>query len=73
MILNPNYRTCEICGKPRAKGNLNKCSRILQKRRNEEEQALIRDNQRKHEEYISVRKSSLYKAKKRPFIHISKS
>ena len=71
MILNPNYRTCEICGKPRAKGNHNKCSRTLQKRRNEEEQALIRENQRKHEKYISVRKSSLYKTKKRPFIHIS--
>lgn len=41
MILNPNYRTCEICGKPRAKGNHNKCSRTLQKQRNEEEQALI--------------------------------
>lgn len=73
MILNPNYHTCEICGKPRAKGNHNKCSRTLQKRRNEEEQALIRENQRKHEEYISVRKSSLYKTKKRPFIHISES
>lgn len=71
MILNPNYRTCEICGKHRAKGNHNKCSRILQKQRNEAEQALIRENQRKHEEYISVRKSSLYKTRKRPFIHVS--
>lgn len=71
MILNPNYRTCEVCSKPRAKGNHNKCSRTLQKRRNEVEEALIRENQRTYEKYISVRKSSLYKTKKRPFIHIS--
>lgn len=72
MILNPNYRTCEICGKHRSKGNHNKCSRTLQKQRNEAEEALIRENQKKHEEYISVRKSSLYRAKKKPFIHINK-
>lgn len=72
MILNPNYHTCKICGKPRAKGNHNKCSRILQKQRNEAEHMLILENQRKHEEYISVRRSSLYKPKKKLFIRISK-
>lgn len=72
MILNPNYHTCEICGKSRAKGNHNKCSRILQNKRNNAEQALILENLRKHEEYISVRKASLSKFKRKPFIRISK-
>ena len=72
MILNPNYRTCEICGKHRAKGNHNKCSRILQKQRNDAEQALILENQRKHEEYISVRKASLHKFRRTPKIRIIK-
>ena len=72
MIINPNYHTCEICGKARARGNHNKCSRILQKQRNDAEQVLILENQRKHEEYISVRRYSLNKFRKKPFMRISK-
>lgn len=72
MIINPNYHTCEICGKARARGNHNKCSRILQKQRNDAEQMLILENQRRYEEYISVRRLSLYKPKKKLFIRISK-
>lgn len=72
MIFNPNYHTCGICGKPRAKGNHRKCSRILQKQRNDAEQALILENQRKHEEYISVRRASLNKIRKKLFMRISK-
>lgn len=49
MIPNPNYRTCEICGKHRAKGNHNKCSRILQKQRNNKLWAKTLEGQHKDE------------------------
>lgn len=70
MLLNPTYYICEICKKPRSKGNHNKCSRKLQIIRNEEEQQLIRKNQRADDEYQSIRKSALYEVKKKPFIRL---
>lgn len=71
MLLNPTFYICEICKKPKSRGNHNKCSRKLQAIRNEEEQQLIKKNQRADDEYQSIRKSSMYLAKKKPFIRFS--
>lgn len=49
MLYNTNYGLCPICNKRKGSGNHRKCSRILQKERNEQEWNTILNNQHKHE------------------------
>lgn len=41
MLLNREYAVCEICGEPRSKRVHRKCSRILQKRYDKDQQQKI--------------------------------
>lgn len=49
MLFSTNYGICPICNKGRGVANHKKCSRILQKRRNQKEWDKILENQHKNE------------------------
>lgn len=49
MMFSTNYGICPICKKGRGVANHKRCSRILQKRRNQKEWDKILENQHKDE------------------------
>lgn len=49
MLFSTNYGICPICKKGRGVANHKKCSRILQKQRNQEEWDKVLENQHKNE------------------------
>lgn len=49
MMYSTDYGVCPICNKRKGVANHKKCSRILQKRRNQEEWAKVLENQHKDE------------------------
>lgn len=58
MLYNTNYGLCPICNKRKGVANHKKCSRILQKQRNEQEWNTILTNQHTHETKRVVQKAS---------------
>lgn len=49
MMYSTDYGVCPVCNKRKGVANHKKCSRILQKRRNQEEWAKVLENQHKDE------------------------
>lgn len=59
MLYNTNYGLCPICNKRKGSGNHSKCSRILQKNRNQEKWDNILSSQKKYEnKRIAVKAST---------------
>lgn len=68
MIFSNTYGICPICNKGRGVANHKKCSRILQKRRNQEEWDKILNNQYKEENQQMAVKASTQLIRRTNFI-----
>ncbi len=58
MLYSTDYGLCPICNKRKGVAKHNKCSRILQKRRNNKEWETILNNQHKQEFQRTAQKAS---------------
>ena len=58
MLYNTDYGLCPICNKRKGVAKHNKCSRILQKRRNKEEWDNTLNSQREYENKKTAHKAS---------------
>lgn len=68
MMYLANYGVCPVCNKRKGVANHKKCSRILQKRRNQEEWAKILENQQKDEFKQTAFKASTQLIRRTNFI-----
>lgn len=65
MIYSTDYGLCPICNKRRGVAKHNKCSRILQKRHNAEEHAIILKNQKLENDLEIARKDTIFRIRSR--------
>lgn len=68
MMFSTNYGICPICKKGRGVANHKKCSRILQKQRNQEEWIKVLENQHKDELKQMAVKASTQRIRRTNFI-----
>lgn len=64
MLYNTNYGICPICNKRKGVANHKKCSRILQKQRNQKEWDTVLANQSEHENHAMVVKASTQRVRR---------
>lgn len=64
MLYSTNYGICPVCNKGRGVANHKKCSRILKKQHDNEEQAKMHDRQHKDEAKKIVIKASTQRVRR---------
>lgn len=68
MMYLPTYGICPVCNKRKGVANHKKCSRILQKQRNQEEWDKVLENQHKDELKQMAVKASTQRIRRTNFI-----
>lgn len=68
MMYSTNYGVCPVCNKRKGVANHSKCSRIMQKQRNQEEWAKVLENQHKDEYKQMAVKASTQRIRRANFI-----
>lgn len=68
MMYSTDYGVCPVCNKRKGVANRKKCSRILQKRRNQEEWDKILNNQYKEENQQMAVKASTQRIRRINYI-----
>lgn len=68
MMYSTDYGVCPVCNKRKGVANHKKCSRILQKRRNQKDWDKILNNQHKEENQQMVIKASTQLIRRTNFI-----
>lgn len=68
MMYTSDYGICPVCKKGRGVANHKRCSRILQKQRNQEEWAKVLENQQKEENQRMAVKASTQRIRRINYI-----